>query len=315
MKELIVIISDGPMGSTTIASIIGNYGYLNFPLRHMGLNQYLNDEFSLDNPFFINRVKQCVEAYTVPRATGGRSVIDSEIVVLFDKKIKAEIDNLENKKFLSIQEKYLFVFTLFNKHCLYKKKLQNYNGIIELTTDIHHYEPSQIQKKYIQEFKKVKFISLKRNFKNWLNSVCSHRFRKKNFKIKYFIIRLSSQIKRYKEYNKFVNDLKDNTIIQFEDIFKKNFLDNFLKEIEFENNINFKDLKFDHYGKLLTFSDTFESIDDSYYFLNKLSFKIMDYAEKFYDNKILRFLFDIIFQIIYLKDHFSYKINKKPKRR
>ena len=40
----------------------------------------------------------------------------------------------------------------------------------------------------------------------------------------------------------------------------------------------------------------------------------MDYAEKFYDNKILRFLFDIIFQIIYLKDHFSYKINKKPRK-
>ena len=315
MKELVVVISDGPMGSTTIASIFGNYNYLTFPIRHLSINKYLSGEYSLDNPYFEKRIKEIVEVFVKPRETGGRGITDREMIILFDSKLKDEIKELESKKFKNFLEKYVYIYELFNKHCLYKEKLINYNGIVELTTDIHKYDAKEIQKKYIKEFKVVKFISLNRNFKNWLNSVLSMRFNKKIFKTNYFIIRLSSQIRRYKNYNKFINKLENNIIISFEDIFKQKFIDNFVADLNLEKK-NFKDLKFDHYGKLLNFDETFgAAIDDQYYYISKLSFKIIDYAEKFYENKILRFFFDIIFQIIYIKDFIYYIIKKKPKKR
>lgn len=314
MKEFVIIISDGPMGSTTIASIMGNYNYLTFPLRHLGLNQYLTGKYKLNHPYFINRVKEIVEACTVPRFTGGRGIMDREEVTLFDDKIKNEIKELENKKFNSILEKYIYLYELFNRNCLYKNKIDNYVGIVELTTDIHYYDAEQIQKDYYKEFKSVKFISLKRDFKNWLNSISSMRFRKSIFSPKYILIKLSNQIKRYRDYIKFINKLENNVIISFEDIFKNEFIDELIKNLNLEKK-NFKDLKFDHYGKLLNFKETFEVIDDQYYFLSKFSFKIIDYAEKYYNNKILRFFFDVIFQILSFKDHVAFKIKKKPSKR
>ena len=62
MKKLIILISDGPMGSTTLSSIIGNCKFLTFPLRHLGLNKYVSGEYSLDNPFFIKRVEECINS-------------------------------------------------------------------------------------------------------------------------------------------------------------------------------------------------------------------------------------------------------------
>lgn len=314
MKEIVVIISDGPMGSTTIASIMGNYNYLTFPIRHLGLNKYLTGTYSLNDPYFVNRAKDIVEALTIPRVTGGRGVLDREEVTLFDDKLKNEIKGLENKKFNSISEKYIYLYELFNRNCLYKKKIDNFVGIVELTADIHHYNAEQIQKEYYKEFKKVKFISLKRNFKNWLNSISSMRFKKSIFKPKYVIIRLSSLVRRYRNYLKFINKLENNIIISFEDIFKNKFREEFIEKLNLEKK-NFKILKFDHYGKLLNFNETFEALDDQYYFLSKFAFKIIDYAEKYYDNKILRFFFDVIFQILSFKDHIFFKIKKKPMKR
>ena len=110
MKEFVIIISDGPMGSTTIASIMGNYNYLTFPVRHLGLNKYLTGKYKLNHPYFIDRVKEIAEACTVPRSTGGRGIMDREEVTLFDDKLKNEIKELENKKFNSILEKYIYLY-------------------------------------------------------------------------------------------------------------------------------------------------------------------------------------------------------------
>lgn len=314
MKEFIIVISDGPMGSTTIASIIGNCNYLTFPLRHLGLNKYLTKEYDLNHPFCINRLKENIKVYTKPRLQGGRSIQEKDTVTLLDKKINNEIPDLEIKKFSSILEKYFFIYELFNKYCIYKEKQKKYDGIVELATDIQHYQPSLIQQRYKEEFKKVRYISLNRNFKNWLNSICSQRFKKK-IKFKYLVIRLSSQIKRNKNYNSFINKLENNTIISFEHIFEKEFLKKFFLKLNLKKKKNFDKLKFDHYGKLLEFNEIFQPIDDQYYFINKLSFKIIDYAEKYYDNKILRFILDIIFQISYLKDYIFYKIKRNPVKR
>ena len=48
--------------------------------------------------------------------------MDREEVTLFDDKIKNEIKELENKKFNSILEKYIYLYELFNRNCLYKNK-------------------------------------------------------------------------------------------------------------------------------------------------------------------------------------------------
>ena len=39
--KLVVISSFGPMGSTVVASIVEKFGYLNLPIRKMGLTDYL----------------------------------------------------------------------------------------------------------------------------------------------------------------------------------------------------------------------------------------------------------------------------------
>ena len=316
MKELIVIISDGPMGSTTIASIISNFGYLTFPLRHLGINKYLSRNYQLNNPFFINRVIENIEAYTIKRKTGGRGVYDEKVDhVLLDKKIKEQIIDLKKNKFSSFAEMYNYVYEMFNNYCIYKDPLKNYKGIIELSTDCHNYNPSEISKFYKLNFKNVRFISLTRDFKNWLNSISSQRFVTEKYKLKYFIIKLSSQIKRYNKYNNFINKLESNKIIQFEKIFEKNFLQDFLNYMNVDPKENIQDLKFDHYGKMLTYNETFELIDDKYYFLSKRSFKIIDYALKFNNNNFLKFLFDIFFQFSYILDFLRYILKKKPKKR
>ena len=75
MKEFVIIISDGPMGSTTIASIMGNYNYLTFPVRHLGLNKYLTGKYKLNHPMQWNRnfwelikVYKLKYTYTLPES-------------------------------------------------------------------------------------------------------------------------------------------------------------------------------------------------------------------------------------------------------
>ncbi len=74
----------------------------------------------------------------------------------------------------------------------------------------------------------------------------------------------------------------------------------------------FSKLDFDHYGRLLKYKETFEPVDDKFFFLGKTSFKIINYAHKKNENKFIRLLMDILFQIFYLKDHIRYLIIKKP---
>lgn len=314
MKKLIILISDGPMGSTTLSSIIGNCKFLTFPLRHLGLNKYVSGEYSLDNPFFIKRVEECINSLSKKRLIGGRSVLerDKREQILFDDRIKNEINKLKEKKFNSISEMYFYTYELFNKYCKYKNKIDNYLGVVELATDIHLYKPEEIQKCYYNSFKSVQYISLKRKLDNWINAICSQRFHKKNFKLKYFFIRLSSQIKRYKKYNNFVDQMSNNLVISFEKIFEKEFLKNFLIQADLDLNKNFEKLDFDHYGRLLKYKETFEPVDDKFFFLGKTSFKIINYAHKKNENKFIRLLMDILFQIFYLKDHIRYLIIKKP---
>ncbi len=55
--EIIVINSFGPMGSTTVASILEKFGYLNVPVRKLHFSDYLIGKRKIDDPIIIDTLK------------------------------------------------------------------------------------------------------------------------------------------------------------------------------------------------------------------------------------------------------------------
>lgn len=317
--KLIVINSFGPMGSTVVSSLIEHYGFLNLPLRKLGLNDYLVGTRDLNDDFLKKKLLNTLKNFNKPQKMGGISVLDRDNRLL-DRKIKIDIIERElnkffEKKFTSIKDMYFESFLLFNKALVYKSCNKNPLGVIELTTDIEKYQSQNLQKLYKREFKDVYFINIRRDFLSWLNSFVSQYYAYPKLKVRNFFFRLSNVKRNFKNYEKSLKEFENALNINFDEIFIPNNL-NLKRRIEYFINVksdfDLEKSNYDLYGGITDYKKTFTKHDDNYYFLPKIFHTLYKKIGNYYFKNILSdLILDFIFQLLYLFGYFKYKNNAK----
>tara|TARA_X000000950_G_C13875916_1_gene644823 strand:+ start:111 stop:1058 length:948 start_codon:yes stop_codon:yes gene_type:complete len=313
--KLIVINSFGPMGSTLVSGLLEHYGFLNFPLRKLGLHDYLTKKRKLNDNFLKYRFKKIMSDYSIPQKSGGVSVLDRDNRPLIKKIdlniVNEEMNDFQNKSFSSIKDMYFEAFSIFNKSLKYKAENKNFLGVIELTNDIYKYEFHNLSELYKKEFEEVYFINIRRNFLSWLNSFVSQYYSHKKISLRNLLFRLSNVKKNFNKYETSLNKFDGALEISFDDIFIPN---NYIikKKIEkflnIESNFEMEKQNYDLYGAITGFKKAFTKHDDNHFFLPKTFNILYKKIGKFYfKNIFLDLILDIIFQLVYLLGYIRFK--------
>lgn len=307
--ELIVINSYGPMGTSVVGSILEKFGYINLPIRKRKLEDYVLGKKDIQDTYFKNRTLELFNNLSKGNHSGGTGVLDrnknSKQKKLDINLVKFELEHFTNKNYSNLEDMYFDSMIIANKATIYKKKIKNVVGSIELATNLEKVDNKKLYEFYKKKFKKVKFINLNREFVSWLNSLLSQRLLEKNRPLIPNIVKLSS---RKRDYDNYLKDslYYDSLDLSFEDIFIPNTL-NTIKKIEYflKKNISKVILEneyFDLYGAERNFMTTFTKADDNINYISKLSKLI---ASKI--NSHPNLLIDILFQFSYIIDYLTIK--------
>ena len=312
-QKIVVINSFGPMGSTVCASIIEKFGYLNIPLRKLGLHEYLLGKRDLNDRYMINRLQTVLMSHSKHRQQGGVSVIhrDSSLpVLLTDTELVSEdLVSLTTFEPKSLSELYYKIRDIYVKAVIYKEiKIHSYNKQIELTTDIRLHSPEKLYDAYLREFKNVKMIHLKRDFISWINSYASQWFATPYYSSVMKYLNLDAIQKTYDQYQKTISELPGLTIDTKELLLPNtnNTIKRLSEYLEEEIPlIEWKKEKYDLYGRISDFSTTFTPFDSR---IDHLTKPTKHFIRKYYYDKKLNFIEYFVLNTFYLFDHLTHRV-------
>ncbi|MCK5285428.1 MAG: hypothetical protein KAJ86_07585 [Alphaproteobacteria bacterium] len=288
MPKLLVLNSFGPMGSTLLAGLIEKFGFGNVPFRKTGLHRYLMGELSLDSGFMQNRLKDTLMSHSNPILRGGVSVLDRDnqkprILVNYDR-VMSDIERLENYSFKNIKDLYMTCREVYDRAVIYKTPENHKNWHIELTVDIHRYDPDVLYQHYKKEFEDVRMIHLYRDFRGWINSLASQAFMHPQLmnRIKFFP---HMRYADYALYEKVVAKMPG-LHINFDDLFDEP-IEMLVKKIALfldvpVPDIDFRKETYDLYGKIQPYDVAFTRFDDNISFLRPAT---LDYLMHLVDTK------------------------------
>lgn len=218
--KLVLVISDGPMGSSVIAGIVEKFGYLQLPFRNYGLLSFAGMEKNGKKNLRDQLVTKS-EILTRKSIRGGVSIEDrdsSRALTRVDSAILADSLAAAERQFdqLDFATVYDLYKSAIGSAIIYKSIPGNLNGHVELITSDDTKclsdELNQLEKK----FEDVKIIILKRDFLEWIESLARARFT--SSKWKNFL--LSDLINRFGIYYKNIKSVEDRSlIINFDDLF------------------------------------------------------------------------------------------------
>lgn len=310
MKKIVCIFSHGPMGSSTLGSIIEHFDFLNIPIRKYGLYDSIIKKKN-SNKFFKNRIIESANLLCSNTYLGGRGMTDRNKFknIFFKDQILNDLEKkIFNNKFKKLNIKIFKTYEVFNANIIYKDKKKNYNGIIYYPANIHYFDPKKVYKDFKKEFKNVIFFAMRRDFEDWISSLLSQTFIKKKIQIKHLNRRLTSIYKDYQKYLNFIETLPFCKIIDFEDIFIKK--GKIVEELNFGKISDIQNKKFDHWTRLTNYNNTFKKFDNKNNILSKNTINLIRFflkSEKKNFYKML--LIDIIGLVLFSIDNFKFKKN------
>jgi len=316
--KIIVVNSFGPMGSTALSSIIEQFRFWNFPIRKIGLHEYLLREKKLDDNYLKNKIIHLIKKHSNPTKTGGINVLDRDNSKTLKRtdydKVLSDINFYQTRKFNSVAELIYDSYSLFNKSVIYKNKIQEPLGVIELGHKLQNHDSEKLVQAYKSNFDEVYFINIRRDFYSWLNSFCSQFYSSANEKTKIFS-RLSNMREPFDRYENSLKHFKG-IDIDFNEIFLPN-TQKLVNKISLFLNINsaedidWNERIYDHYGNLKNYNESFTKVDDNINYLPKMFKAIFKFFDKFNrKNKLIVLILDIIFQFFYLIGLLSFKLKE-----
>jgi hypothetical protein len=138
------------MGSSVVAAIVEKFGYINLPLRKRKLNEYVLGSKKIDDNYFKDRTKVIINGLSSDMQLGGTGVLDRDSslpIKRFDINLASnELEDFYKKQFISIDDLYFASMQLANNLTIYKKKVTDIKGAIELSVDIEKYKPDNLIK-------------------------------------------------------------------------------------------------------------------------------------------------------------------------
>ena len=283
--QVVIINSTGPMGSTSVGSIIEKFDYINIPLRKLGLHEYLVGQRKLDDPFFMDRFKQVLDQHSIERQSGGVNMTDRNSTPgrkLIDKDKVLDYLAQYNEDANSISNIYNNVRNAYVHGLKYKQAADYSNSHIEYTTDIVNFDMKELYSAYQSEFDKVFMVHLHRNFVDWLESLFSQRFIHPKFKTRYFFV-FRSAYKQYMRYEEKVKNLPG-LHVDFDDLFLPNTEQLIIDISQYIKrpipDILWEEEYYDLYGKLCDYNTAFTQADTGNLYISKLTRSVIRYIEK-----------------------------------
>lgn len=313
--KIILINSHGPMGSSVVSSVIEHLGFLNIPVRKLGLFDYLSSKIPRNSDYMIRRFEKLAKKHSSSFQIGGVNVLDrnsSDFNQFIDKeRIFEKLNALKKKQVKDPIELYEKLRCSYNNSLLYKNVNNNFTGHIEMTTKIHHHDPIELYKLLKENFSEFYVINIRRDFTSWLNSLFSQWHLNKKNKKGLRLVNIKKLYKDYHNYNNFLNNLPG-LEINFDDIFLPNTENTIKKIVKYfgkKNDLNWKDLKYDLYGKIVNYDKTFTMRDDKINYLTKKTKKLISESQTSnFKNTIS--LFFIYCNYIYSWITLKYRIKK-----
>ncbi|MCG8615726.1 MAG: hypothetical protein MI802_05870 [Desulfobacterales bacterium] len=276
--DIVVVNSFGPMGSTPVGSLIEKFGFLNLPVRKLGLHDYLVGERSIEDPYMVGRILENLTHHNAPLKQGGINVLDRDSASprqLVDKsRVEADIQELKQTRFDSVAHMYHSVKSIYAKAVSYKE----IDGIperhIEYTTDLIYHSPEELYQDYKAHFDNVYMIHIHRDFVSWMNSLASQAFAHTKIKHRFKPMLIGRRLGTYTRYKEVVNGIPG-LHLNFEELFLPdtlsvvgkigNYLGMDIPELDWNRET------FDLYGKLTSFEKAFTLMDDHINYLSPVT--------------------------------------------
>jgi len=293
------------MGSTLVGAVVEKFGFLNIPVRKIGLHDYLIGKRSINDPFMFTRFRDIGISHGSPIRLGGVSVSDRDGApprALVDWSIiKDGLDSLTLDEHLDVSMRFDEMRNLYAKALVYKKSNHKKGWHIEYTTDLEKYHSTTMVEAYRNSFESVFFISLHRNFEEWVEAIVSQRFSHTTWKVRLKFV-LSSITKQYREYEDSIKDVPG-LHLDFDEIFAHK-IQRLNEQIGSELGLtvpilDWENEMYDLYGKLSNFEKTFIKADFGGKYLSPVSRSIINFSAK--KKRFIRII-DFVFYFFYLFD-------------
>lgn len=283
--KFVIIYSDGPMGSSVLAALIEKYGFINLPFRKFFLSDYLMGEKSLEDKAMQHRFLERINQLSNPEKSGGVSVLDRNKrpkIIRTKKPSKEQIKSFLSYTPNDISSLITHCFEFANHFTIYKDKINKYNGIILQEMPQFKFLSSSRQYEYVKNLKalnKTTFFVMNRDFKTWCSSLLSQQDSTKSNLSKLKLISLEKLYKRW-VFIQNLTKMKDSIEINLNYILQPNTkkANTYISSQLGVKCINFNYLKknkFDLYGSILNFEDSFIPADQSFINSNILAKKIL----------------------------------------
>ncbi len=310
--KIVVINSNGPMGSSVVGAIVEKFGYLNAPVRNLGLNRCLLSGSNTDMGSFKQSFLKTYVFQSRKVKLGGVSMVDRDtgpsLAVIDDSRIEQEIATIKQKEFDNIAELYETLRDAYAKAIIYKKIHFENGKHIEYTTYFDKYPTIKLYDAYIAEFGEVCFIHMHRDFVGWVESVMSQYFSGNR---RWRIILLHALRSRYLEYEAKTKNCPG-LHLDFESLFtseKKQVFNKIASSLgESASGIDWESESYDLYGKLKDYSSTFTLADAEGTYLSSGTRWFVRYCLR--KRRITR-IHDLVFYLFCLVDVSRFLIRKK----
>ena len=314
--KVIVINSNGPMGSTVVGAILEQCGFVNLPIRRYGTERRLlngPDEDEAIVKVFI----EVIGRHDKPVRLGGTSLEHrdgSECRLVDSKKVLRQLHDLleqVTKESVKFSELYQSLRTLYLSAVIYKDtSLLSEDKHIEYSVELQDYDYSELSRKYKTEFDDVLFIHTRRKFDSWFESRIGALFTNSLNLNKRFILALFHRYSiEHKKYTEFVNGTPDPKV-DFEDLFGPRRSEVIQKICslagESAEAISWEERDYYLYGKRASFETTFTLSDHPSKYLSRWTLTISR-ASYNCKNRIGQIVAEILMAVLCQFDYWKFR--------
>ena len=299
------------MGSSLVGSIVEKFGYLNIPVRKIGLHDYLMGIRDLQDGFMKHRLHEILADHNNMIHSGGVNVQDRDNslprVLADPRKVVNELKYIDDHLFPNTTELYDQIKQTYAKALVYKKSKHEQGKHIEYTTNITSYPARQLNDAYAAAFDDVYMVNLHRDFLSWIESLISQRFAHPHYRSR-CLFTFHAAVSQYKTYEKTVKDYPG-LHLDFESLFCPNNKDLLSNISELINqpvpSIHWEKEDYDMYGRLADYNKSFTKADIQGSHLSTMTRRII---RGFMGSKKITLFQDIVVQVLYLFELVRFKL-------
>lgn len=274
--KLVVVNSHGPMGASVLGALLEKIGVSgNMPLREVGLTDYVFAPDLWRSGFMEKKTLAQIKALDKGTRIGGIHVRSRKNLPLEKRaaieRVAADLSELAEVGALDLADRYFRCKQTMAKSLIYKKANEPAEWHIEFGTDLLGYDGAKLAEKFDHYFPGVRFITLEREFEDWIGSMALQAYRKDTWQRRWGFFSPVGLAQRYHAYAKTAAELPG-LKIEFEDLLAdpERVLKNTADFLGIQTEIpDLKSENFDVWSKSLSFEETFTPYDRANPLLSK----------------------------------------------